>query len=158
MKNNSLKNQNFANLPALLLTLAELKKDLALKPNGRGARKLLVTELYPNKETIATESLWQASNNKDLPSLVLLGNNTELSIFNQYATQDRHYHKLATEIYLLLEGTMTIEVEGQDYILLEKDTIVINPGAIHLVKPGSENFLCLVISSNSNGISDKYVL
>ncbi len=157
-KKNSLITEIPSNLSSLLIKLDEVKKDPALKPNHRGARKILVTELYPNKEKIALESLWHAPENETSLTSVLLGNKTEIAVFNQYAKQDKHYHKLATEVYLLLEGTMVIEVEGQDYILSAKDTIVINPMAVHLVKPNKEDFLCMVLSSNCIGTSDKYLV
>ena len=59
-------------------------------------------------------------------------------------------------MYMVLEGGMTIEVEGKDYMLLAGDMIVVNPGAVHQVKPEGTKFLCRVVTPNCVGSSDKY--
>ncbi len=48
-------------LPALFVSVASLKSDPALQPGRRGARKLLVTELYEAKECLATDPVWSAT-------------------------------------------------------------------------------------------------
>ena len=83
--------------------------------------------------------------------------NIEVAIFTQNVVQDRHFHKIGTEIYTVLEGEMRIEVEEKDYVLLAGDMIVVNPGAVHEVKPEGTNFLCRVVTSNCIGSSDKYL-
>lgn len=116
----------------------------------------MVTKHIPSSERIAEEVIWYAPEGAHkCPVQIML--DTELSHFNQQASQDRHYHKLATEIYMVLEGTMLIEVDGQDYSLAMGDMIVINPKTAHQVKPNEKEFLCRVIAVNSIGASDKII-
>ena len=139
-------------LPALLVSLAASKADPALK--RRGDRKLLVTEVYKEKETLAQDILWtHESDSGKCPVQVM--DNIESAVFTEVAKQTRHYHKLATEIYIVIEGEMKIEVEGQSWTLAAGDMIVVNPGVRHeVLREG--NYLCRVITANSGGLSDRY--
>jgi mannose-6-phosphate isomerase-like protein (cupin superfamily) len=134
---------------AFWVTLAENKRDPALAM--RGDRKLLVTEVYADKEAAATEIYWRPG----VPCPVQQMKDTESAIFTQAAKQTRHWHKIATEIYLLLEGVMTIEVEGSEYCLQPGDMMVVNPGARHNVCRDGE-FLCRVITVNCCGVDDRF--
>jgi quercetin dioxygenase-like cupin family protein len=140
------------NPPAVLFSLEAAKNDLALKT--RGDRKTFVTEIYAATEEAATENHWshQAISGK---CPVLLMGDTESGVFTQVAKQTRHCHKTGTEIYILLEGRMTIEVEGTDYTLSPGDTIVVLPGACHQIRRDGE-FLCRVFTVNCGGEKDKY--
>jgi mannose-6-phosphate isomerase-like protein (cupin superfamily) len=140
------------NPPAVIFRLEASKSDPALQ--ARGDRKILVTEIYAAKEEAVTESHWshQASSGK---CPVLLMGDTESAIFTQIAKQTRHCHKIGTEIYILLEGRMTIEVEGTDYTLSPGDTIVVSPGACHQIRHDGE-FLCRVFTVNCGGGKDRY--
>lgn len=140
------------NPPAVLFELKAAKSDPALLT--RGDRKILVTELYPAKEEAATGNLWShQSSSGRCP--VLLMRDTESAVFTQVAKQTRHCHKLGTEIYVLLEGRMTIEVEGTDYAMLPGDTIVVLPGAYHHIRRDGE-FLCRVFTVNCGGVKDRF--
>ncbi|MCX6924939.1 MAG: cupin domain-containing protein [Verrucomicrobia bacterium] len=140
------------NPPAILFSLQAAKSDPALQT--RGDRKILVTELYPMKEELASESRWShASSSGKCP--VILMRDTESAVFTQVGKQTRHCHKLATEIYILLEGSMTIEVEGAVYVLSPGDTIVVSPGAYHQIRREGE-FLCRVFTVNCQGLKDRY--
>lgn len=141
---------------ALVITLDAVKKDAAFNPEGRGARKLLVTELYSETEQEATEVLWSPPRGAERCAVQVMAD-TELAVFTELARQDRHYHREATEIYIVVEGRMTIEVEGRDYTLHAGDMIVVNPGAAHEVKRGDEKFICRVIAVNSKGAADKFL-
>ena len=143
-------------LPALLVKLELLKRDPALGPGKRGARKILVTELYPERETEVVKVVWNPPVGAERCP-VQVTENIEVAIFTQNVVQDRHFHKIGTEIYTVLEGEMRIEVEEKDYVLLAGDMIVVNPGAVHEVKPEGTNFLCRVVTSNCIGSSDKYL-
>jgi mannose-6-phosphate isomerase-like protein (cupin superfamily) len=138
--------------PAVLFKLEAAKNDPALQT--RGDRKILVTEIYTAKEEVATETHWshQASSGK---CPVLQMRDTESAVFTQVAKQTRHFHKIGTEIYLLVEGRMTIEVEGTDYTLTPGDAIVVLPGAYHQIRPDCE-FLCRVFTVNCGGGKDRY--
>lgn len=141
-------------LPALLVTLAAVKKDLALP--CRGARKLLVTRLCAGHEVEACEVTWLPPDVSD-KCQVQSTTDIEVAVFTQHAAQDLHHHKIGTEFYTVVEGRMVIEVEGQSYALTAGDMIVVNPGAVHQVKPDTTEFICRVITVHCAGASDKYL-
>lgn len=99
-----------------------------------------------------------------------LTNRFEFAIFNNSTPQDKHYHKLGTEIYTLLEGEMEIEVnecfallslqvEQKLHTLTQGDTVIVNPGAIHLVHSKKDCwFLCQVTTIDCGGVRDKFVV
>jgi mannose-6-phosphate isomerase-like protein (cupin superfamily) len=41
--------------------------------------------------------------------------NTEVAVFTEHAKQTSHYHLKGSEIYMVLEGLMPIELEGEIY-------------------------------------------
>jgi mannose-6-phosphate isomerase-like protein (cupin superfamily) len=160
-KNNQLQtfdwnlSEHMANRGAFIVHKAAIERDPALKPGGRGARKLVVTELYEASEVEATEITWtQPTSGAACPVRIMT--DTEVAVFNQTASQDRHHHKVGTEIYMVLDGTMAIEVEGEDYLLSEGDMIVVSPNAVHEVKPAGTEFLCRVVTVNCGGANDKF--
>jgi mannose-6-phosphate isomerase-like protein (cupin superfamily) len=56
-----------------------------------------------------------------------------------------HFHARAEEIYVLLEGSGEIEVDGQARTVGPGDAILIPPGAWHRIRAGAEGelrFLC----------------
>jgi quercetin dioxygenase-like cupin family protein len=142
-------------LPALLVKLESVKRDAALGQGSRGARKILVTELYPAKESEAVQVEWHSPADAG-KCPVQVTNNLEVAVFTHDASQDRHFHKIGTELYMVIEGEMRIEVDGEDYRLLAGDMIVVNPGAVHEVKPKGTKFLCRVVTANCGGSTDKY--
>ena len=140
------------NPAAVLFKLQAAKSDPALQM--RGDRKLLVTEIYSGKEEAIAGTHWshETSSGK---CPVLLMRDTESAVFNQLAKQTRHFHKTGTEIYALLEGVMTVEVEGSDHTLSPGDMLVVSPGAYHEVRREGV-FLCRVFTVNCGGTKDKY--
>jgi len=138
----------------LLVNMDSFKNDPNLKVGSRGDRKLLVTTVFKNESLIDTEDIWHPSIEKPNPVQKMV--DTEVAIFNHYAEQDRHYHKIGTEMYMLLEGEMSIEVEEKVYNLLPGDMIVVNPESFHKVLSGTE-FLCRVVTVNCHGSADKYM-
>lgn len=142
------------NPPAILFSLQAAKSDPALHAPARGDRKILVTEIYASKEEAASESQWshQTSSGK---CPVLLMRDTESAVFTEVAKQTRHCHKIGTEIYVLLEGRMIIEVEGIAHTLSPGDTIVVLPGAYHQIRR-EDKFLCRVFTVNCGGSKDRY--
>ncbi|WP_428937849.1 cupin domain-containing protein [Fontivita pretiosa] len=140
-------------IPALLFRNDELRNDPALKM--RGARKLVVTQLNPASERIADEVVWRAPASPVERCAVQVMPDTEVAVFNQHAQQTRHCHRLGTEMYMVLEGMMTIEVEGEMYQLAAGDMIIVNPGARHEVKRLGQ-FLCRVVTVHCGGAADKY--
>ncbi len=141
---------------ALLVYKDSVKNDLALQLGGRGARKLLVTKLFEEKERKASQVDWLPPTEGEKCAVQVMPN-AEVAVFNQYAAQDRHFHKNATEIYMVLDGKMVIEVEGDNYFLSSGDMIVVNPNAVHEVKPKGTDFLCRVVTLDCGGSQDKYI-
>jgi len=59
------------------------------------------------------------------------------------AATDRHYHKLSEEFYFLLEGTGTMEINGQTREVTPGDAILIPPGSWHQITATAPlRFLC----------------
>lgn len=139
-----------------LIRREELKKDPSLQFGSRGARKVLVTEIYPEKEEEVLLSEGQIHSHGKAPVQIM--KDSEIAFFNQNASQDKHYHKEGTEIYTVLEGEMDINVEGQEYTLLQGDTIVVHPHAVHQIKSRNVPFLASVITINCHGVYDKFIL
>ena len=141
---------------ALLVKLSSIKNDAALGKGQRGDRKILVTQVCEEKEEIARYIEWEAPTKPGQKCPVQKMENTEMAVFTHEAKQDRHYHKLGTEIYDVIEGQMNIEVEGANYLLGPGDTIVVNPNSCHEVKPAGTRFVCRVLTVSCSGTSDKY--
>lgn len=143
-------------LPALIVKLAQAKLDSALSSAGPGGRRVAVTELRSQTEQPVGVLEWTAP----APGArcdVIAGVNYEVGTFTHRSRQDRHHHLSATEIYLVLDGTMHIEIEGTLHCLVAGDMVIVSPGAVHEVKPDSTEFLSRVISVNCLGPSDKFL-
>jgi mannose-6-phosphate isomerase-like protein (cupin superfamily) len=140
---------------SLFITRDSLRNDPQLKTGSRGERKILVTEVYEKTEYPAKTDTWLPPAGNEICPVQIM-QDTELAVFNQHASQDRHYHKRGTEIYMVSEGSMKMEVEGKIYFLQPGDMIVINPGTFHEVKPEGTEFLCRVVITNCGGKNDKY--
>jgi mannose-6-phosphate isomerase-like protein (cupin superfamily) len=56
----------------------------------------------------------------------------------------RHYHRLSEEIYLIVEGGGTLEVDGETADVFAGDAVLIPPGAPHTITGGPDGarFLC----------------
>ena len=144
-------------IDSLMIPFDAIRKDTQLKDGGTGCRKLVVPEIYPSIEMLATRSHWQVPGPEE-KGHVLSMSNIEVSIFSNVAPQDRHFHKLATEIYCVVDGEMEIEVNEELYMLSAGDMIVVAPRAIHEVRNAEYSFLCQVIAANCHGSQDKYVV
>lgn len=144
--------------PAIIFRLDRTKDDPALRPGARGARKAVVRELRPDSEFPLTQHEWAAPADPAGKCPVVVMPTCEMSVFNETATQDRHLHREATEIYLVLEGRMLIEVENVEHTLWGGDVIFVRPGATHHVKPSGHRFLCRVITVDYPSPRDKVVV
>ncbi len=59
------------------------------------------------------------------------------------AGTDRHYHKLSEEFYFLLEGTGTMEINGETRVVTPGDAVLIPSGAWHQITATAPlRFLC----------------
>lgn len=140
---------------SLLVKMARIKADPAMQPEARGARKLAVTQVYPRVETQATDPCWAPPDGgRPCPVLQLAG--AEIAVFNQNARQTRHYHKLATEIYVVIEGAMAIEIDGEIHRMQPGDAAIIAPGVPHEIKKEGLKFTSYVIGAHCGGPDDKY--
>ncbi len=58
---------------------------------------------------------------------------------------DRHHHRLAEEMYYLLEGEALMEIDGEERVVVPGDAVLIPPGARHQITNtgiGHLTFLC----------------
>jgi mannose-6-phosphate isomerase-like protein (cupin superfamily) len=57
---------------------------------------------------------------------------------------ERHYHARSEELYSFLEGSGTIEIDGETATVAAGDTVLIPPGAWHALTGGPDGtrFLC----------------
>jgi quercetin dioxygenase-like cupin family protein len=140
----------------LVVRKAAVQRDDALRAGRRGARKIVVTERYPESEKPSVDFEWQPPAAGELCP-VWQADSFELALFTQEANQDRHYHARGTEVYTVLDGEMSIEVEGAVHRLRSGDSIVVGPGAIHQVLRGASIFLCQVLTANCGGAGDKFL-
>lgn len=139
--------------PVFIIPIQSVEEDGQLTEEGAGARRFLVTEIWDSIEESATECRWQAPGEGE-KNRVLQTANIEIGVFTQCAPQDRHSHKLGTEIYTVLDGEMNIEVDEKEHMLQRGDTIVVRPGVIHeIIK--KKPFLCQVVIANCHGKIDK---
>ena len=139
--------------PALVIKRSAVEKDVALRM--RGTRKIVVTRLYGESEELTENPVWDPGP-ASAKCPVLVTDNLEICVFDETARQDRHYHKIGTEIYMVMEGSMDIEVEGGTYSLDAGDMIVVAAGARHQVHSGGHRFLSRVIVANCGGAGDKF--
>lgn len=80
--------------------------------------------IHPNDTSVRNQSLAEAS----LPA----GGATE-----------RHYHRESEELYLILEGAATMEIDGETRDVAPGDAILIRPGAWHQLTAASDvRLLC----------------
>jgi len=55
----------------------------------------------------------------------------------------RHYHRISEEFYFILEGSGTMEIDGEEREIANGDAILIPPGAWHTITAReSLRFLC----------------
>ena len=57
---------------------------------------------------------------------------------------ERHYHALSEELYSIVDGRGTLELDGDVRDVHAGDTILVPPGAWHTIRGGDEGvrFLC----------------
>jgi mannose-6-phosphate isomerase-like protein (cupin superfamily) len=127
--------------------------DEAMGDGGVGKRKIVVTEQFEGERPVS-ETRWRPP--VDCDAAAVLGTaDLELSYFNEQAPQDRHLHRMATEIYTVQSGEMRIWASNEVYTLGAGDAIVILPDTWHQVLPTPGTpFCCQVIAANVS-IHDK---
>ena len=86
-----------------------------------------------------------------------------LSLFNDMAAQDVHYHCKTTEFYMVLEGMLTMRIktgqedEWHEVLLHEGDMLLVQPGEIH-VPLGTSPHLSMVIQVPPPSDGDKVIV
>jgi len=129
--------------------------DPALQPGERGARKHVVHTLHDG-ERLTTGHVWAPPfEGGECP--VIVADTWRMASFTEVADQDRHFHRRATEIYIVLSGKMRIEVDNRVYFLNEGDTLVVNPEANHEILRET-SFLARVITVGGGETDDKVVV
>jgi mannose-6-phosphate isomerase-like protein (cupin superfamily) len=76
----------------------------------------------------------------------------EATLASGQATK-RHYHARSEEIYLLVEGGGSMEVDGESRDVAAGDAVLIPPGAWHQLAAGPEGarLLCCCVPPYSDG-------
>ena len=73
-------------------------------------------------------------------------------------TGENRYHKIGTEIYMLIEGSLYIEVEDVEYSLDKPgDIIIVHPFSVHEVINKGNEYICRVVTLNCRGDKDKFL-
>ena len=145
----------------IILRKTFVKEDwkLWVKPKDKNnGRKVFVNEIFPSRELHIQESGWHAGSKNEKSPVIETGfGGIEVATFTHEAGQDRHKHLIGTEIYTVLEGTMTIRIEDQDICLEAGDEVIVLPNTVHEVLDKGTNFLTRVHSINCYGDRDKYM-
>lgn len=155
------------NVSHVIIKYADAINDQKLSLSGNNGRKVLVNEIYENKEHHIQKGLdtsypdfviWKPEPNTEgkIPVLEVGYGGVEVATFTEHAKQDRHKHLLGIEIYTVLTGKMRIKINDNEIELNEKDEVVILSGTIHEVIPDGK-FVTRVHSINCQGDNDKYI-
>jgi mannose-6-phosphate isomerase-like protein (cupin superfamily) len=134
-----------------------LRKDV-VKRDWKNGRKVLVNEIYPKTEKPIENAEWEfGPQGGHTPVLETGYGGVEVGTFTEKTSQDRHRHLACTEIYTVIEGTMTITIGDEDIVLQSGDEIIVLPGVIHKVLDNKKSFLTRVHAINCHGTRDKYI-
>lgn len=145
-------------IKSLKIPIENIANDLLSSSNKKGYRKIIVTSVRNETEKEIKNEIWSKTE-ADEKTNVILHPNAELSYFNRFAKQDRHFHKYATEIYTMLEGSLSIELDNTTYNLIRGDSLIVFPLSVHKIKQNdNEDFICQVVSINSRGQLDKFII
>jgi mannose-6-phosphate isomerase-like protein (cupin superfamily) len=71
-----------------------------------------------------------------LPTASVRNQSLAEATLEPHQATDRHYHRLAEEIYYIVEGTADMEVDGVRRSVGPLDAILIPPGAWHQIRAG----------------------
>ncbi|MCP4612818.1 MAG: cupin domain-containing protein [Planctomycetes bacterium] len=141
----------------LIIRKSKAKDDFKLKTKNLNGRKVMVNCIRPDKSRHIEKPEWEPPKNEHEKSNILETGcgGIEIATCNQKTVQKRHFHKIATEIYSVLEGHLIIEVNGKIVELDCGDEIIILPETMHKVIPETD-FMARVHTVNCHGTSDKY--
>ncbi len=140
-------------LSHLVLRKSQVRCDWKLRLPRTNGRKVVVNEIYPERETPAKKSEWEPGPVIGKTPVVITGpGGLEVATFTQAAVQKCHKHLHAIEIYTVLEGIMRIKVgkaarakgQGQTLLLHAGDEVILFPNTPHEVLPEGTRFLARV--------------
>ena len=102
--------------------------------------------------TVQNLSLQQPFTTKDGSTIRSILDRTNAPVQNQSLAEatvppghptQRHWHRLSEEFYFILEGTGTMEIDGETLEVAPGDAILIPPGAWHQITATQTlRFLC----------------
>jgi len=126
------------------LVIRTSKVDDALRDEPRGLRKVVVPELYPDKEILHRATEWESLGfDKENPvkkKPVVESDLLQLSYFNKNARQKSHWHGHQIEIYSVIRGRLSVALKDVDndadfetYFDIER-TVIIPPRFCHRVR------------------------
>lgn len=133
-------------------------KTMELKGKTNG-RRVLVNEIRTETEKPIESPEWECpALGHRIPVLETGYGGIEIGTFTEKAQQDCHKHLICTEIYTVIEGSMTIKMGKKDEVVLTSgDEIIVLPGTVHEVVPKGTTFLTRVHAINCYGTRDKYI-
>jgi mannose-6-phosphate isomerase-like protein (cupin superfamily) len=86
--------------------------------------------LYRNMKNYPAEIVYEiTTQNNDLPFGIAIADIQQ---------SERHFHKVTTETYTVVQGILEVNLDTKSYILHPGDVIKILPGVIHSAKALSE--------------------
>jgi len=147
----------------IVLRIKNVKEDwkLNVQPKEKNnGRKVLVNEIYKKTEIHISDPEWTPGSETDPTPVFETGiGGIEIATFTNKAGQDCHKHRIATEIYTVLEGTMQMRINEKDPPISLKagDEIIVLPNTVHEVLTGDTSFLTRVHSINCHGNRDRYI-
>ncbi|MFH1855217.1 MAG: cupin domain-containing protein [bacterium] len=143
-------------LSALVVTPEAIRRDPAWAEGGRHARKLLsITPPFPS-ECIAQDMGWEPGTDGTKTPIVLT-EDFECAIFESGAKEDRHVHKLATEVYYVIEGILTLEINDERREYRPGTLVFVFPGTVHEVICQGY-YRVVLFCSHCGGPADKQVM
>lgn len=71
-------------------------------------------------------------------------------------SEKTHYHKRSQQLFFILEGKATFEVDGKTLTLKPQDSIHIKPGIKHRILNKMETNLHFLVISEPNSHGDKF--
>jgi mannose-6-phosphate isomerase-like protein (cupin superfamily) len=73
-------------------------------------------------------------------------------------SERRHYHHHARQFFYVLDGILTLEIEGQDFVLQAGEGIEVSPGQPHQAFNRSGGSVRMLVTSQPPGHGDRFNL
>jgi mannose-6-phosphate isomerase-like protein (cupin superfamily) len=71
-------------------------------------------------------------------------------------SEKMHYHKLSRQFFFVLEGTATMDVNGDRVVLEKNHGVEISPGVLHQLRNESNEELSFLVFSVPKSHGDRY--